>query len=453
VPRLPRDVSGRLTHGVEAKLLAVYAFLVAMPLFVDLKEHSFTLVNLLSRANMDAVVTSGSTRIHLAFPVTVLFAALGALRARHVIFRRWAPLVVMALGLWFTLSALYGITDGGRLTDVVFYSQTVVPLLAWFVGYTLAVPEAWVARGIMAAYCVTDVIVLGFTLTHGGFGSAFDSSTQLENAIPQYRSYFPAVMALAVCLAIAHVGRRTWLPIATLVLAEVTLPLMWSRGGILMVVIAAVVTAACRFAPVLSLRGKALATAAGGTLLAIDAFITLTFGLVAQRTQESDLGASDSNRVQLARGAADRVGRNPFFGDAFHPYSSTLAGGRQASFSRIFPAHNQYLDYGLRGGVPAVLLLLAFLLLMLVAAGRIVRARPTVIGPAGWAGFGFVIALGFGSLTELYISQTWTGSLALLYLGVLGRCAVSIPTAAGDPEPVTAGEDQPTRGVARQSRG
>ena len=436
-----------------AAVLTVYAFLVAMPLFVDVKEHSFTLFHLLSTSTMDAVVTSGSTRIHLMFPLTVILATVGVLQARHELLGRWSPRVVLALAAWFTLSGLYGLTEGGGLTAVVFYAQTVVPLLAWFVGYTWSVPEARIAGGIMVAYCVTDVIVLSFTLAHGGLGSAFSSSTQLENAIPQYRSYFPAVMALAVSLAVAHVGRRTWLPIATLVLAEVTLPLLWSRGGILMVVLAGVVTAALRFGPVLSLRGKALAAAAGAALLAVNAFITLSIGLVAQRSQDSDLGASDSNRVELARGAAHRVGHNVFFGDAFHPYSSVLAGGRQASFSRIFPAHNQYLDYGLRGGVPAVLLFLVFLVLMLTAAVRIIRTQPRELGPVAWAGLGFLVALALGSLTELYISQTWTGSLTMLYLGVLARAGTRAPEPPGTRDEVNAFEPLPTRGGERPSRG
>lgn len=451
---LSRDVSGWWSRpDLRTKILAVYAFLIAMPLFVDLKEHSFTLTHLLSSASMDAVVTSGSTRVHLAFPLTLLMAGYALLAGNRSLLLRWAPAVVLALGLWFSISALYGMSRGGGLTGVVFYAQTIVPLLAWFVGYLLDVGEAVIARSIMAAFCVTDVIVLGFTMAHGGLTGAFSSSTQLEQAIPQYRSYFPAVMTLAVALAIAHVGRRTWVPIVTLVLAEITLPFMWSRGGIAMVVVAAVVTAAIRFGPRLSWRGRVYAVLAGGALLAVNAFITLSVGLVAQRTEESDLAASDSNRVELARGAVHRVGSDPLFGDAFHPYSSTLAGGRQASFSRIFPAHNQYLDYGLRGGVPAVLLLGALLLLMLLAAIRVIRTAEGDRAPVGWAGLGFVIALGAGCLMELYISQTWTGSLAMFYLGIVARYAALARRPAPEEASVTVPGRLPIHGDESTSRG
>ena len=433
-------------------LVAGYAFLLAMPLFVDLRAHSFTLTNLFSTADMDTVATSGSTRVHLAFAATALLAGLALLTQERSFPHRWAPRVVLALGAWFTLSAVYGMANGGRLADAVFYTQTLVPLLAWFLGYRLEVREDWVARGVMAAYCLTDLIVLGFTLANGGLGNAFDSSTQLENAIPQYRSYFPAVMALAVALAIAHVGRRTWLPIATLVLVEITLPFLWSRGGILMVVVAAVATAACRFGPRLSWRGRAWATAAGGALLAFNAFITLSVGLVSQRTQESNLAASDTNRVQLARGATDRIGANPIFGDAFHSYSSVLAGGRKASFARIFPAHNQYLDFGLRGGAPAVLLLVALLLLTIAAAVRILRAGTANVAPVGWAGLGFVVALGLGCLTELYVAETWTGSLALFYFGLVARTAADSPATPGHQQ-ISPPESRPMRDGERLSTG
>jgi O-antigen ligase len=274
----------------------------------------------------------------------------------------------------------------------------------------------------MVGVLFTAVVALVYTAFHGGIDNAYFSSVALEDPIPQYRSYYPALMALGTAVGVASIKHDRWLSLATITACLVLLPITWSRAGILMVMVAFAATVFfCH------LRGRRWwvfilaggATAAG---FAVIGKLAMTIGLWSQRVVTSDLVESDSERVHLAQESTKRIASSPLFGDAFQQHSDQLVGGGLATFDRLFPTHNQYLDYGVRGGFIAAFLFVAFLsLTTLVLLRQWWISSRQDFEPMYGAGLGLLAALIPAALTELYISQTWSGVVLMLFLGSLAH--------------------------------
>lgn len=116
-------------------------------------------------------------------------------------------------------------------------------------------------------------------------------------------------------------------------------------------------------------------------------------GVIGERTETgSTFDASESVRAGLAEQALARIGERPFFGDAFVPFSKILAGGEQAEFARPFPAHNQYLDIALRGGVLAAVVMVMLLVMFARRSWRLARRSPDPNVAAFHAGLLGIIA-------------------------------------------------------------
>jgi O-antigen ligase len=279
-----------------------------------------------------------------------------------------------------------------------------------------------VARAVMVGVLVLAVVALGYTLLNGGVDDAYYSSIALEDPFPQYRAYYPALVALAIALAVARIRTDRVLSSATIIGCLLLLPVMWSRAGILMVVVAFVGSVFfCHYRRLTWSRRFVVAAATLIVLAAVGA-VTVTLGLTEQRTRLNDLQASDSDRVSLAQESSERIAGNPLVGDAFRTHGSDLVGGAVANFDRLFPSHNQYLDYGIRGGALALVLLVVFLAMTAwLLFWRWVKDAPEDFNPLYGAVLAFLMALVPAGLTELYISQTWTGVAIMLVLGAVAR--------------------------------
>jgi O-antigen ligase len=403
------------TGGARSDRLIGLVFLVAvLPLFVDAAQRTMPVFQLAT--GFGAPDTAGS-RLHLVLPLVAVLALVALLRKRPSL-RRPLPIVVMLLVLDFTLSIAWGLYNGAGLVGFVFFVQTIVPLVAWLAAYRVSPTPRTVARAVMVGVLVVAVVALGYTILNGGIGDAYYSSIALEDPFPQYRAYYPALVALAIALAVAHIRTDRVLSSVTIAACLLLLPIMWSRAGILMVVLAFVASLFWCHYRRLTWRGRFAVVAATAVVLGAVGAVTVTVGLTEQRTRLNDLQASDSDRITLAQESSERIAGNPLVGDAFQAHGSDLVGGAVANFDRLFPSHNQYLDFGIRGGAPALLLLVVFLALTAwLLFWRWVKDAPEDFDPFYGAVLAFLMALVPAGLTELYISQTWTGVAIMLVLG------------------------------------
>jgi O-antigen ligase len=407
------------TASARADRLLGLVFLVAtLPLFVDVAQGTMPVFQLVTGfGEPDAA----GSRLHLVLPLVAVLA-LAALLRKQPSLRRPLPIVVMLLVLDFTLAITWGLLNGAGVVGFVFFVQTIVPLVAWLAAYRVSPTPRTVARAVMLGVLAVAVVALGYTLLSGGVGDAYYSSIALEDPFPQYRAYYPALVALAIALAVAHIRTDRVLSSATIIASLVLLPIMWSRAGILMVVVAFVASIFWCHYRRLTWRGRFAVVAATAVVLGAVGTATVTVGLTEQRTRLNDLQASDSDRVALAQESSERIASNPLVGDAFRTHGSDLVGGAVANFDRLFPSHNQYLDFGIRGGAPALLLLVVFLALTAwLLFWRWVKDAPEDFDPFYGAALAFLMALVPAGLTELYISQTWTGVAIMLVLGVVAR--------------------------------
>ncbi|RYB94298.1 hypothetical protein EUA93_08045 [Nocardioides oleivorans] len=416
-PRPGHEPDGEVSTRADRLVGAVFLIAV-LPLFVDAAQRTMPVFQLVTGfGEPDAA----GSRLHLVLPLVAVLAVVGLLRRRPSL-RRPLPVLVLLMVLGFTISIAWGLSQGAGLVGLVFFVQTIVPLVAWLAAYRVSPAPRTVARAVMVGVLVVVVIALGYTLLDGGIDNAYYSSIALEDPFPQYRAYFPALVALAIALAVAHVRTDRVLSVATIVGCLCLLPVMWSRAGILMVVVAFVASIFfCHFRGLTWRRRVGVAVVTAVVLGAVGA-ATVTVGLTEQRTRLNDLQASDSDRIALAEESSERIASNPFVGDAFRTHGSDLVGGAVANFDRLFPSHNQYLDFGIRGGLPALLLLVAFLALTSwLLFWRWIRSDPAEFNPFYGAVLAFLMALIPAGLTELYISQTWTGVAIMLVLGAAAR--------------------------------
>lgn len=406
-------MSMALMFAPRAPTIVMWA--ATLPLFINVSGRTLPLLGFLNQAEGQP----GSTRLHVSFGVTVGMALAVALRkpapSRHE--RPPGTPFILGLAAVFTLSILIGYFRGNAGTvGLVFYFQTMTPLAAWYVmAHSLPRPDQ-VATVVMRAVVVTLAAIMLYLVVHGLLSAPTQASVSIERIIPQYRSYFPAIEMCAVVLAITYWDARRRLAFVTLALAAINLPYMWSRGGLLMLTVAAALAFLLR--PGRSGRGNRIVVlAVGGTALGALGLQLLAGGVLGERSaNQAVLAESDSTRIELARQGVERALANPLLGDKFQPFSNELVGGRVAEFARLFPTHNQYLDYALRGGVAAALLLLALLAVTAIASLRAVRADADH-SEFHAAIVSITIALSLGNLGELYLTQTWTGSVLFGLLG------------------------------------
>lgn len=399
-------------------LFGSIVLIAVLPLFVDLGQLTLPLLQLVTGFGEP---DTGASRLHLSV-LFVAVLAIVALFRREPSLLRPLPLVVLLMVISFTFAIAWGLYNGAGLVGFVFFVQTIVPLVAWLAAYRAAGSLRAVARAVMLGVLFVVAVALVYTALNGGIDNAYYSSIGLEDPIPQYRAYFPALAALGIALAVAHVRTDRILSLATIAACLLSIPIMWSRAGILMVVVAFVGSIFWCYFRQLRWRSRFALAAATAVVLASVGAVTATLGLTEQRTRLNDLQASDSDRVALAQESSERIAKNPIVGDAFQAHSSDLVGGAVADFDRLFPSHNQYLDFGIRGGAPALLLLVVFLALMIWKLfHRWIKSSPEDLDPTYGAVLAFLLALVPAGMTELYISQTWTGAAIMLVLGATAK--------------------------------
>ena len=423
-----RDLTGRV-------LCLLYVGSIGVPLFI-LPGYRTTNWTLIYHSQAPATLDVQALRIHWS-------AAFAALVGAYFIVwcirrRRLDPLprlrLVAGLGVVFLLALLAGLATSPSRLSVVYFAQTILPMAGFLAGVSLAYRIPDLRRAVQLVVGAVTVSLAGILLlaySYGALSADIVAANRLARAIPQFQDYFPFIVVASLSLAMGLIGsfhetRRRAVLAAAIGLHLAFFALVWSRMAVIMLALVVVtpVVLASRSTP----RARRLTHAIlMGLLLAGIGVIVTRVSVLAPRLEHAGTAngtvQSDSRRLQYAAEALGVIAEEPVFGRKFVAdwYLRVTGSHTEAlRIPRMFRAHNQYLDYGIRAGVPAMLLLAAIVGTVVIDLRRALRRsaelpalRPLVVGVAG-----ALLALAVGNLTQLFLVQAQTGSLAWFLVGV-----------------------------------
>ncbi|MDG4831444.1 O-antigen ligase family protein [Solwaraspora sp. WMMD1047] len=403
-----------------AATLTLFAVL-ASPIFIEASSGLPTISRLITPPGAVGPEERG---IHLGIILILPLATFALLD------RAWRPRACQPYGSrligWlfflYTAGIVIGVALGGGLNAIVFYIQTITPLLAWYAVTTRQVNIRKVCRVVIVATLGCLLLVHATVIYHSGATLLGNESVErvLTAGIPQYRNYFPFIMVCGLALAVGCFRAHRRSSIALITATVLALPLLWSRTGLAMLFLAAAVAYFAQPRQVSIPLRLAIGTIGGLAGLALLVPL-VSRGMIGERGEES-AKLSAENRVDIFRNGFDRLVHSPIFGDSFRPLDLGPDAGELSNMV-LFRAHNQYLDIALRGGVPAALLAITLLILFSVRAWRIARQSPD----RDMAGFhaallGITAAICVGNFAHLFMVQPWTGGLFFALLGISSLC-------------------------------
>lgn len=411
-------------------LFSAYLVAIGLPIFVY-PAYRITNLHLILDPNSPVWRDYQVLRIHFVVGLSALVGLF--LAASWVMAWRRQQQILPPNGVWVVLLAgsflaalLAGLlVDPGRL-NVVFFIQTVVPMVGFFVGTAMA-ESARTLRRAFWLFATTSAVsisaILALAVRYDVYSGVIERANHLARAVPQVRDYFPFLAVAALALTVA-LWRSETRPLRRLVLTLLLVMQLgyytvnWSRMGILMLLLVLLVTVALSRG-----LGRHRKLVLGGLAVLVVLGLTAVSAVIAERWRRGEFGHSDSRRVQYATTAIEKIAGSPVFGRMFIPdWERDPFPDRKLRVRRMYKAHNQYLDYGIRAGLPAMALL--GILLWRVARDFLPMLFRTRGSPTGTLLAGIAAALAallVGNLTQLFLVQAQTGALAWLLLGAASR--------------------------------
>lgn len=326
------------------------------------------------------------------------------------------PIVGLVLFVWLTLvsfgAAIFsGVGDIGPLINLL---QIVLPVSFLFVGLRAGTTGHGerILRSVFVCCVFFQVVLIASNVGNLQPGDAH----LIAARFPQFLTYYPGVLALGIVAAWSQRRSSHLLVLVYAASILVLVPVIWSRLGLMTICLALIASAATpsgedgassrsggrmtRVILTVGVTGLVLAIALGGT--------------IGERLS-SKSSLFWSGRLTLMAGAVDRILASPLYGDAGRAlYDRGDFGGYEGQGLRLYPSHNQLLDFGIRGGILAVVLAACCAIALLVLASRFYR-KPTSAVTA--AGVGVILVILFASVSDLYFSQAITASPAWLMIG------------------------------------
>jgi hypothetical protein len=417
----PRDVKTAVRSWIFVYPLAVIAGLLAAPLFVRIGGNPF--IDLPESTSIRAAggytLPIGALLCELA--AVWLFAMRVATRqpGRHLVLDR-PVLVFAALAV---LIGSIGLVLHPGIYNLLYLGQTLAPLSAYYVASRIIRDEAIAQRvfrviGLVAA--ASAAVLLGNGLVSRG-AAVFDRP--LPNHVGflniyQANDYLPFLFTCVLLFVLTLLAARRQLSVAwmaMLFVLAVDVMATFSRGTVIVIIVGVValvalcwrsdrsftlravgvVAAALAFAlafhlpSVSRVTGDIESVARGDEVAVIPTTAptapTATPGPVATSSTglpvatsssapasvdtprpRSDDSQSNSTRLISLDIALGYLFRNPLIGGAFAPIPAAELSPmiKDLGPNELFTPHDQYVDYGLRGGIP---LLAAYLFVMAVA--------------------------------------------------------------------------------------
>ncbi|QDV75186.1 O-antigen ligase family protein [Botrimarina mediterranea] len=402
--------------------------LAYLPLFVGLPTLSVPILSLLQ-------IPMSRDSLNLSFSLAISAAGFyfwfsgwsGKSICRHINFCL----------LWLTASLTAGIYIEPSKENLLYYVQTLLPIFAMAYGWRLIRTRDDIPRFIRIASATTSFFIIALTIStvhnYGLVRLTFDRISVMKEiayAIPQFKSYYPMTVLATFSFALSHyLFSRDGSNYAKLWLAAhaLFLPLCWSRAGMLGFALCGAIqllyAATCD-------RGRGMQRA----VVALVVFAVVlpvavlkmgsTFG--ARTDVHSVDNKSDRKRLELFIEGCERIAARPMFGDMFIPSWEERAGGEEVDVKRLFGAHNQYVDLGLRGGVVYLVAVCMLFWKAICQCRRLTSRRARALSHnymvVGVGSMSFLIAALIGSHFQLYFIQLQTAVPIYLVVGITHRC-------------------------------
>lgn len=432
-PARRRRGQTKAPRASNQKIMVTILSIITLPLFFDISSQQFTLVRLFSRVGP----AEGGAEFHVSVVMIAFLAVLAFLRrlGGKGSYLFGGGLIGWLLFL-YSAAILVGLMQGAGMLGVAFYVQTIAPLLAWYAAGAGRISVRSASLTIVAATLVSVVLVLFITFSRsGGLQGSYEVVSALVSVIPQYRNYFPFIVVCGLAMAVAGWDLHRKISLALLASTGLALPLIWSRSGLALMVVAIGIAFFLRPGRA-SNTTRTLLGVTGGSAVAFLTLESILSGVIGARsTIGSTAAESGYERLVLAQEGIKRIVARPLFGDAFVPYSNVLAGGQRVDIARLFPAHNQYLDIALRGGVAAAILTIVLLIVFGRRSWRLARRSPSRNIAAFHAGLlAIVVATALGNFTQLFLIQPWSGALVFALMGVSSACPSDVVSTIEAPQ-------------------
>ncbi len=432
------DRRGQLIGRFSAALITLFIALSVVPVAIYLETRQLNISNFLFGPDIFKLRYVSISLSHAALALAAL-VLLPAFFLREITRLHATDYVLLFIGMAMTASLIAGAGSGedGQVSYLA-YLKSILFLPAYFIGRS--VPPLMLPRLLLVVIFANLVFLLSL-LVYGLSSGAYNPTSPLaytrtiSASIFEFRNLYPAIAyaSLLLCLLFyRYYGRPVrvflWLNI---LLVLWLLSIAWSRSAVLILVQSLVFTgfASLVLQPrleklVLTLTLILLAALAIGLIFLIpEAY--LPHISILSRLDEGTQSGTD-NRFEYMRLGIAKILENPLFGERFIPTFHTSPSGEIYDNPRLFTPHNQYLDFGLRGGLLAMLAIILFHLLfpwrILYAAYK--EKEPFIRSFLIFI-FAFAAALILGNFGQNYFIQSASAFFIWFFFGIAVTCTDS----------------------------
>ena len=340
----------------------------------------------------------------------------------------YETICVLLMLLSFTVAMTVGLFYRPSTLNVIYYCQAILPIFCYFVGAHRLVDEATVDKSVrILVIGVAIFIPLAFLMllriSGLNFGNLIKDVQKLSMVLPQFRNYFPFTLALSFSfLLFLRPTYRNQQVYWAIVFAHVAFMIInWSRTGWVM------------FLVVVLLKNKKpsigiILVVCIGSLFALSQMSSTSDDSIFQETLIAKRMGNvegrqhgDGNRMKYATEALTFIAESPIVGRMFVPERAATSGGKLFVVPRLFLAHNQFLDFGLKGGLIGMF---AFAGLLMTSFLRVHRYRKdaTLNQQLLFQAWSAILAFAtLGSLTQLYFTQAFTACVMWFLLGYFSK--------------------------------
>lgn len=402
--------------------------LAVLPLFICLPNGEIPILHLFGYSIQRDSVNLCLNVVHCVFGFVLFFC--------KPLDRQLAYFMFFSF-VWLFASLLSGLYVEYDPTNMAFFIQTVLPIFAIPYGYYLIQRENDLEKVIRLSTRATAFFLVTLTLVimwrYGPISLITDRMRVMQDvelAIPQFKSYYPVAVQFTFSLALAQYLFGTSAnsrSVFVLLLAHgLFIPLCWSRAGLLGIAF----SAAIQFMIAAKLRRSTYYQRAAAIMAAFGLVLPLLFShmgsTVSSRTEVAEIGNdSDHRRLEVFIEGTQRVCERPLFGDMFIPCWDERVGGEDVDVKRLFGAHNQYVDFALRGGFIYLGVILIMLYLTYSKARFLTRQNGVAQKPEylviGAAACSYIVATLVSSNFQLYLIQLQTAAPFYVMMGITFR--------------------------------
>lgn len=398
--------------GISNRIIVFLCWMTVLPVFLTGRPPFIDL-----QGTRLAVATNGSLDIHVTLltgPIALLILCCTrrAIPGGVPLLRGFALLAAWLTTVSFTVTMFTTTGDTSALRSL---AQILLPATYLLVGLhlgALGLGHNTLKHLFILLFAYQALLIIS-NVGELGLG---DGSHAIAANFPQFLTYYPGVLALGTIITWTQLRRHRALAFGYYASVVILMPAVWSRLGLATLCVAILYCAFVRAGT--HSRGTTPRKAAtiGLSLAFVCAIVMVALkGTIGQRL-ETKSSLLQSGRGTLMREGLERVYSSPFIGDGGRAlYDRRDFGGGADQGLRLFPSHNQLIDLGIRGGVPAIILACACAISLGLLAIRILRSHPDHVAAVMP---GALIVVGFASISDLYFSQALTASLTWLLIGL-----------------------------------